>query len=152
MKVLILTTNYSKMITGMLDKINTEGHDINIWWVGKCDFSDVPEYDVGISFMYTYKVPAKEVNSHTWINFHPAPLPEYKGRNLCYHAIINGEMEFGSTIHYMSEEIDEGPIIQVDRFKILPSDTAEDIFHQAINFSRVQFSRILSQNIKGRNL
>lgn len=100
-------------------------------------------YEIGISFMYLYKVPKEQVEKHTWINFHPAPLPEYKGRNLCYHAIMNGEKEFGASVHYMDENFDTGDIIWVDWFKILSGDTAEDIYNQTIGMSKVQFKRFL---------
>lgn len=90
-------------------------------------FTDYPEdYDLGISFLYQYKVPADQL-THTWINFHPAPLPRYRGRNVAYQAIINGETTFGGTIHYMDEEFDTGEIIEVAKFPILEEDTAGDL-------------------------
>lgn len=110
--------------------------------------TDFLDYDLGISFMWTSKIQKHELNV-PWINFHPAPLPEYKGRNLCYHAIMNGETEFGATVHYMDENFDTGDIIWVDRFKILPSDTAEDISEQAISISKVQFKRFLPRILNG---
>lgn len=100
-------------------------------------------YDIGISFMYTHKVPAKEVNTHKWYNFHPAPLPEYKGRNLCYHAILNGEKEFGATLHYMDENFDTGPIIDVWHTTIAPYQTAGDVSREVIETAKVMFSTYL---------
>src|SRR5688500_1816660 len=63
-------------------------------------------YDIGISFLYPHKVPKEHLDGHTWINFHPAPLPLYRGRNVAYHAIMNGTGSFGGTIHYMDENFD----------------------------------------------
>jgi methionyl-tRNA formyltransferase len=100
-------------------------------------------YDIGISFMYTHKVPAEQVNSKPWFNFHPAPLPEYKGRDLCYHAIMNGEKEFGATIHYMDEGFDTGDIVEVLRFYMKPSDTAEEVSGFAIAASKKLFQDYL---------
>lgn len=85
------------------------------------------EYGLGISFLYNYRVPREELAKATWINFHPAPLPEYGGRNVAYHAILNGATEFGATVHYMTEDFDAGDIIEVRRFPIQPSDNAGDI-------------------------
>lgn len=56
------------------------------------------EYDCGVSFMHLKRINKKQLEK-PWINFHPAPLPEYRGRNLCYHALMNGETEFGATVH-----------------------------------------------------
>lgn len=106
-------------------------------------------YDVGISFMYQHKVPAKEVNTHTWFNFHPAPLPEYKGRNLCYHAIMNGEEWFGATLHYMDENFDTGDIIRVVRFPIHKHTTAEDLSNSAIWMSQELFKEYFPRILAG---
>lgn len=145
MKVVILTNPDHVHFVSEIANKHSSSFQIEYWKV-----VDYPlNYDIGISFMYQHKVPAREVNTHTWFNFHPAPLPEYKGRNLCYHAIMNGEMEFGATIHYMDENFDTGNIIWVDRFKILPSDTAEDVSRQAIQMSKVQFNRYFPRILAG---
>ena len=110
---------------------------------------DFSSYDIGISFMYQHKVHAEQVNSHTWFNFHPAPLPEYKGRNLCYHAIMNGETEFGATLHYMDENFDTGDIIEVLKFPVQAWDTADTISEGAILFSQVLFKQYLPRILNG---
>lgn len=89
---------------------------------------DALDYDLGISFLYTHKIPASEFKKNkTWINFHPGPLPEYPGRNLCYHAIMDNASHFGATIHFMDENFDTGKIIEVLRFEIEPHFTAGDL-------------------------
>lgn len=50
------------------------------------------------------------------VNFHGAPLPEYRGVFAYNFAILNGEMEYGVTAHLMSETFDTGDVIEVDRF------------------------------------
>lgn len=121
------------------------GHE---FWVSEA--TAIPnDYDIGISFMHQHKVPAKEVNSHTWINFHPAPLPEYRGRNLCYHAIMNREKEFGATVHYMDENFDTGDIIDVEKFWIQEWMTAEDVSEQAIRMSKALFEKYLPRILAG---
>lgn len=77
------------------------------------------DYQLGISFLYNYLIPAKQLcPDRTWINFHPAPLPEYRGRNVAYHAIMNGETEFGATLHYVDKTFDTGDIIDIRKFMI----------------------------------
>lgn len=109
------------------------------------------DYDIGISFMYLYKVPAEQVNTRTWINFHPAPLPEYKGRNLCYHAIMNGKKEFGATVHYMDEGFDTGDIIDVWRFDIQPWYTSEDLSRCTLEISKALFIEYLPRVLSGED-
>tara|TARA_B100000795_G_scaffold67858_1_gene46843 strand:- start:725 stop:1351 length:627 start_codon:yes stop_codon:yes gene_type:complete len=91
------------------------------------------DYDLGISFLYAFKVPDGEISCKQWINFHPAPLPGYGGRNLAYHAIMNDERQYGGTIHYMESSFDTGPIIAVNLFKIKEGDVAGDIFLRSCN-------------------
>jgi methionyl-tRNA formyltransferase len=45
------------------------------------------------------------------INCHAGALPFYRGRNILNWALINGEKEFGVTVHYVDEGIDTGDII-----------------------------------------
>lgn len=52
------------------------------------------------------------------INFHPGPLPEYRGPFPYNFAIYNEEEEYGVTVHRLSNEFDTGDIIEVDRFAI----------------------------------
>src|ERR1022692_1801986 len=52
------------------------------------------------------------------INLHMAPLPEYRGCNQFSFAIINGEKEFGTTIHRLEEGIDNGDVLFESRFPV----------------------------------
>jgi len=106
-------------------------------------------YDVGISYMYQHRVPKYHIEKADWINFHPAPLPEYKGRNLCYHAIMNGEDEFGASVHYMDENFDTGDIIKVRKFDVLPWMNAGDVSELAQTTSQALFQEYLPRIMMG---
>lgn len=86
-----------------------------------------PEYDIGIGFLYPYKIPVEQLNKK-WYNFHPGLLPHYGGRNLCYHAIMEDTKEFGGTMHIMDENFDTGPIVSWRNFPIEDWMTAGDVF------------------------
>ena len=95
---------------------------------GNRKISEFPSYDLGISFLYTHQIPTSEFHTpYKWVNFHPGPLPEFRGRNLAYHAIMEDSPHFGATIHYMDCEFDTGEIIEVSRFPVLPCYTAGDL-------------------------
>lgn len=145
MKVLILTkSNYAVEFIANITYQHPE-HEFFIWTGDDSVWERIEAYDIGISFMYTHKIPAKEVNSHPWFNFHPGPLPEYKGRNLCYHAIMNGEEKFGATLHYMDENFDTGPIIDVWRFDIEPYMTAREVSRDAVETAKAMFEEYFPQ-------
>lgn len=124
------------------------GHQVSIDVEGHPDYFP-KKYDVGISFMSTYKIPKPELDKARWINFHPAPLPEYKGRNLCYHAIMNGETQFGASVHYMDENFDTGDIIDVLRFSIPEWANAEDVSGFAVSASKQLFQLYLPRILNG---
>ena len=71
-----------------------------------------------LSFLYwrILKHPVIDVPRYGCINFHPAPLPDYRGRAGCSFAILDKLSEWGCTAHYVNEGIDTGDIIEVMRF------------------------------------
>ncbi|MFA6253150.1 MAG: formyltransferase family protein [Patescibacteria group bacterium] len=77
--------------------------------------------DLVISYLYWRKIkqPLFNLPKLGCINFHPAPLPDYKGRAGYNTAILNQSKFFGASAHFIdSEEFDVGPIIKVKRFPI----------------------------------
>jgi methionyl-tRNA formyltransferase len=115
--------------------------------------TEFPEYDLGISYLYTHKIPMSEFDiPYKWVNFHPAPLPERRGCQPYYHAIMDGDATFGSSIHYMDAEFDTGEIIEVIRFPIKPEYTAGDLIHISREQSKHLFKKhipnILNQKVE----
>jgi len=82
--------------------------------------AEVPECDVLISVQYHEILRLQDIRKARTIavNLHMAPLPEYRGCNQFSLAIINGDTEFGVTIHQLTEGIDAGPIVAERRFEI----------------------------------
>jgi methionyl-tRNA formyltransferase len=64
------------------------------------------------------------------VNFHPAP-PEWPGRGGASLALYHQAESFGATAHVMESGVDSGPILAVQRFNILQSDTCESLFDRA---------------------
>ena len=50
------------------------------------------------------------------VNYHASPLPKYRGGSPMNWAIINGEKEFGVSIHELVKSIDAGPILIQEHF------------------------------------
>ncbi len=81
---------------------------------------------------YMKKIPVSLTNNFTIINSHPALLPNYGGKGMygrfVHEAVIkNGEKQSGATIHYVSENYDEGGIIVQESLDVLSSDTPESL-------------------------
>ncbi|MFQ5548120.1 MAG: phosphoribosylglycinamide formyltransferase [Woeseia sp.] len=57
------------------------------------------------------------------LNIHPALLPSYPGLNTHQRVIEAGEQWHGSTVHFVTEELDAGPRILQARVPVLADDT-----------------------------
>jgi len=76
--------------------------------------------DLGLSVLYREKIRAPIINNCKLgvINFHPAPLPDYKGNAGYNIAILKNLKEWAACAHYVDENFDTGPIIKNQKFKI----------------------------------
>ena len=61
------------------------------------------------------------------INIHPSLLPAFPGSLAYAQAFERGTKIVGVTSHYVTENLDQGPIIFQDSFKVTPEDTLESI-------------------------
>jgi methionyl-tRNA formyltransferase len=64
------------------------------------------------------------------INIHAAS-PRFPGRDPHHWAKYTSAKEYGATLHYMTEKVDNGPIIKVNRFEIKEQDSPADILNKA---------------------
>lgn len=65
------------------------------------------------------------------INTHPALLPSFPGAHAVRDALAHGVKVTGTTVHYVDEGVDTGPIIAQEAVVIQPDDT-EDTLHERI--------------------
>lgn len=61
------------------------------------------------------------------INIHPSLLPAFPGALAYVQAYERGAKIIGCTAHFVTEDLDQGPIIIQESFKVLPGDTLETI-------------------------
>jgi len=59
------------------------------------------------------------------LNIHPSLLPAFPGLNTHARALAAGVPEHGATVHFVTPEIDGGPIVRQSRVPVLPGDTPE---------------------------
>lgn len=64
------------------------------------------------------------------INVHGSILPKYRGASPIQAALLNGESETGVTIMQMSEGMDEGDILLIERIYIDSGETSETLFQK----------------------
>ncbi len=60
-------------------------------------------------------------------NIHPSLLPKYKGLHTHQRALDAGDAEHGCTVHFVTEELDGGPLVLQARTNVLAEDSAESL-------------------------
>ena len=64
------------------------------------------------------------------LNIHPALLPKYPGLNTHQRVLDAGDEWHGSTVHFVTEELDGGPRILQGRLPVDPEESAEELQHR----------------------
>lgn len=87
------------------------------------------------------------------INLHPALLPKYGGKGMygdhVHKAILAAnEEESGITIHFASEQFDEGEIIHQSKFKIEPGDNLEMVKFKGQQLEHQYFPKVIENLLK----
>jgi phosphoribosylglycinamide formyltransferase-1 len=59
------------------------------------------------------------------VNIHPSLLPRYRGLDTHARALAAGDREHGASVHWVTPELDAGPVIAQARVAVEPGDTAE---------------------------
>jgi methionyl-tRNA formyltransferase len=83
------------------------------------------------------------------LNMHGSLLPKYRGRAPVNWAIIHGETETGTTLHYMADKPDSGDIVAQTAVPILPDDVAEDVFVKVTVAAEMTLDRALPALLAG---
>lgn len=81
--------------------------------------------DVVMVFTFPWKIPATLLNlpEKGFINFHFGLLPAYKGTDPVFWQLKNGETNGGISVHVMTDEVDEGPLLMVQPMPVIPGET-----------------------------
>lgn len=61
------------------------------------------------------------------LNIHPSLLPKYPGLNTHQRAMDAGDNEHGTSVHFVTEELDGGPVILQARVPIFANDSVEEV-------------------------
>ncbi len=86
------------------------------------------------------------------INIHHSFLPGFKGAKPYHQAHARGVKVIGATAHYVTADLDEGPIIEQDVERISHADTPEDLIRKGRDIERRVLSRAVALHLDGRVL
>ncbi|MGV9679562.1 formyltetrahydrofolate deformylase [Nocardia sp. NPDC003482] len=115
---------------------------------------DAHEPDAVVLARFMQVLPA-ELCAH-WagraINIHHSFLPSFVGARPYHQAFARGVKLIGATCHYVTAELDAGPIIEQDVIRIDHGDTVRDMVRQGRDIERVVLARGLRWHLEGRVL
>jgi formyltetrahydrofolate deformylase len=86
------------------------------------------------------------------INIHHSFLPSFVGARPYHQAFARGVKLIGATCHYVTAELDAGPIIEQDVIRIDHGDDVRDMVRQGRDIERVVLARGLRWHLEGRVL
>lgn len=115
-----------------------------------CKLIDDPnQCELFISVLYGHLVSEDFIAGRKCFNFHPGLLPAYRGAGAFSWAIINGEKRTGITLHELDVDIDTGPIIAQESFRIEAWDTSHSLYERAMDMLFKMFTAWFHRLIRG---
>ena len=87
---------------------------------------------------------------HRIINIHPSLLPAFPGASAYAQAFERGAKIVGVTAHYVTEELDQGPIIFQDSFKVDSADTLETIKKKGQELEATTLLKAVKMHLEGK--
>jgi formyltetrahydrofolate deformylase len=86
------------------------------------------------------------------INIHHSFLPAFIGSQPYHQADQRGVKLIGATSHYVTEQLDDGPIIEQDVMRVSHRDSVEDMIRKGRDLERIVLARGVRLHLESRVL
>lgn len=120
------------------------------------EFEILKKYDVDFIVLARYMQVLSEdfINRYPnrVINIHHSFLPAFVGAKPYHAAYERGVKLIGATSHYVTNELDAGPIIEQDIVRITHKDTVEDLVKKGRDLEKIVLSRAVEKHIQRKIL
>jgi len=139
---------------GLLTLSDEELYDI-LQKSKKIGDKSLDEIDLVISYLFWKKIkkPLIDLPRIGCINFHSAPLPEFRGVNGYSFAIFQDLPYWGVSAHFVDESIDSGDIIEVIKFEIDPkNETSFSLEQKSQVFLLELFKKVITNALSNNSL
>jgi methionyl-tRNA formyltransferase len=113
------------------------------------------DVDLVVSFLYPRLIrePVLSLGRIGCLNFHPAPLPDFRGVGGYNVAILEGLGEWGVSCHFVDEHFDTGDLVEVERFAIdAETHTAFSLDLESGERLVALFGRVMDRVLGGEEL
>ena len=107
----------------------------------------IDELDIGLIILAGYmRILSSDFINHfagKILNIHPSLLPKFPGLNTHRKAIDAKEKYHGATVHFVTEELDGGPIINQEIVEIDPIDTEYSLAQKVLEKEHILYPRVI---------
>lgn len=83
------------------------------------------------------------------LNIHPSLLPKYRGLHTHARALAAGDRKHGCTVHEVTAELDDGPILGQARVPVLPGDTVDKLAARVLVQEHALYPAVLARFAAG---
>ncbi|NEZ03266.1 phosphoribosylglycinamide formyltransferase [Wenzhouxiangella sp. XN201] len=109
-----------------------------------------PRFIVLAGFM---RVLGRELVQHylgRMLNIHPSLLPRHRGLHTHRRVLDAGEHEHGASVHFVTPDLDAGPVISQARVAVRPGDTADALAERLLPLEHLLYPATLALLLKHR--
>jgi formyltetrahydrofolate deformylase len=128
------------------NKEQAEAHIQSLIAQHRPDFMVLARYMQILSNEFVNKYPQRI------INIHHSFLPAFIGARPYHQAFERGVKLIGATSHYVTEVLDDGPIIEQDVVRVSHRDTVDDLIRKGRDLEKVVLSRAVRWHVENRVL
>jgi len=111
-----------------------------------------PDFIVLARYMQILSPEFVSAYQHRIINIHHSFLPAFVGAKPYHQAFERGVKLIGATSHYVTEVLDDGPIIEQDVVRISHRDSLDDLLQKGRDLEKVVLSRAVRWHVENRVL
>jgi len=109
-----------------------------------------PDYVLLAGFMRVFTQGFVERFRHRIVNIHPSLLPAFTGLHTHRRAIAAGVKLHGATVHFVTPELDHGPIIVQGAVPVMPDDTEEALAARVLAVEHRIYPQAVRWLVEGR--
>ncbi|EFL4494635.1 phosphoribosylglycinamide formyltransferase [Escherichia fergusonii] len=109
-----------------------------------------PDIVVLAGFMRILSPTFVEHYAEKLLNIHPSLLPKYPGLHTHRQALENGDKEHGTSVHFVTDELDGGPVILQARVPVFAGDTEDDVTARVQTQEHAIYPLVISWFVDGR--
>ncbi|WP_315708051.1 phosphoribosylglycinamide formyltransferase [Brenneria uluponensis] len=84
------------------------------------------------------------------LNIHPSLLPKYPGLHTHAQALANGDMVHGTSVHFVTDDLDSGPVILQAKVPIFAEDTEQNVLERVQVQEHTIYPLVVNWFLEGR--